>query len=87
MIFPVLWILTGGDDMCVAMDRSERSYQLLGGYAAGQHLYKLQSDSNDESMHIVFSPHRPYANGEPPRVKLPTLNATTELLLQACDYY
>ncbi|PON52426.1 TTHA0068-like domain containing protein [Parasponia andersonii] len=66
-----------GDDMCVAMDRSERSYQLLGGYAAGQHLYKLQTDSNDLTMHIVFCPHhRSYANGEPPRVKLPKLHAT-----------
>ncbi|XP_062111830.1 uncharacterized protein LOC133823209 isoform X2 [Humulus lupulus] len=74
------------DDMCVAMDQSERSYQLLGGYAAGQHLYKLQSDSNGQTIHIVFSPHMSYANGEPQRVKLPTLNATTELL-EACDYY
>ncbi|XP_024031205.1 uncharacterized protein LOC21410562 isoform X2 [Morus notabilis] len=75
-----------GDDLCVAMDQSERSYLLLGGYAAGQHLYKLQSDSDDQTMYIVFSPDGSYANGEPPRVKLPILNATTELL-EACDYY
>ncbi|XP_050262491.1 uncharacterized protein LOC126706943, partial [Quercus robur] len=34
------------NDLCLTMDRSERSYQLLGGYGAGQHLYSLQSDLN-----------------------------------------
>ncbi|KAL5546917.1 hypothetical protein UlMin_006604 [Ulmus minor] len=66
------------DDLCVTMDQSERSYQLLGGYAAGQHLYKLETDSN-QTMYVVFSPPS-YANGEPPKVKLPTLNATAQLL-------
>lgn len=75
-----------GDDMCIAMDRSERSYQLLGGYAAGQHLYNLESDSNDQTIYIVFSPQGSYANGEPPKVKLPTLKATAELL-ETCEYY
>ncbi|KAM6588945.1 hypothetical protein CsatA_011550 [Cannabis sativa] len=69
------------DDMCVRMDQSERSYQLLGGYGAGQHLYKLQSDSsNEQTMHIVFCPNMSYVNGHPQKVKLPTLNATTQLL-------
>lgn len=72
--------------MCIAMDRSERSYQLLGGYAAGQHLYYLESDSNDRTIYIVFNPQGSYANGEPPRVKLPTLKATAELL-ETCEYY
>ncbi|CAB4316473.1 unnamed protein product [Prunus armeniaca] len=71
------------EDLCVTMDQSERSYQLLGGYAAGQLLYTLQSDPN-ETMYIVFSPHRSY-DSEPPKVKLPTLNATAEHLV-ACQY-
>lgn len=73
----------GTEDLCVTMDQSERSYQLLGGYAAGQLLYTLQSDPN-ETMYIVFSPHRSY-DSEPPKVKLPTLNATAEHLV-ACQY-
>lgn len=80
---------TGSDDLCVTMDQSERSYQLLGGYAAGQHLYNLQTDSdNDEITYIVFCPQRSYgSNGEPEptKVKLPTLYATTELL-KAYEY-
>lgn len=68
-----------GDDICVAMDRSERSYQLLGGYAAGQHLYRLES-SPEGTSYIVFAPGGSYPNGEPPRVKLPTLHATEEHL-------
>ncbi|KAI3776247.1 hypothetical protein L1987_46020 [Smallanthus sonchifolius] len=34
------------DDMCVAMDHSETSYKLLGGYGAGQHLYWLEMDGS-----------------------------------------
>ncbi|XP_004288745.1 PREDICTED: uncharacterized protein LOC101300857 [Fragaria vesca subsp. vesca] len=70
-----------GDDVCVAMDRSERSYQLLGRYAAGQLLYTLQLQAVDDSetMYIVFRPQRSYG-GEPPKVKLPTLDATTQHL-------
>ncbi|KAL7194829.1 hypothetical protein ACSBR1_035118 [Camellia fascicularis] len=67
------------DDFCIALDQSERSYQLLGGYAAGQRLYCLESDPND-IMYIVFCPERSYGTGEPPRVKLPTLNASGEHL-------
>ncbi|PRQ45815.1 putative TTHA0068-like domain-containing protein [Rosa chinensis] len=71
-----------GDDVCVAMDRSERSYQLLGRYAAGQLLYTLQLQADDdpnETMYIVFHPRMSYG-GEPQKVKLPTLNATTQHL-------
>ncbi|CAL5422922.1 unnamed protein product [Camellia sinensis] len=71
--------LEGTDDFCIALDQSERSYQLLGGYAAGQRLYCLESDPND-IIYIVFCPERSYGTGEPPRVKLPTLNASGEHL-------
>ncbi|XP_052177025.1 uncharacterized protein LOC127791212 [Diospyros lotus] len=73
------------DHLCLALDQSERSYQLLGGYAAGQNLYSLQSDPN-ETLYIVFCPER-YVNGssEPPRVKLPVLHASEEHLMEV-DY-
>ncbi|GMI64811.1 hypothetical protein HRI_000150400 [Hibiscus trionum] len=67
-----------GDDLCVTMEQSERSYLLLGGYAAGQHLYHLQTDSN-EVVYLVFCPQRPdgsaQASGPSPRVRLPVLKA------------
>lgn len=61
------------------MDRSERSYQLLGGYAAGQNLYQLQQDPTEDVAYIVFSPEGT-RNGELLRVKLPTLSANEEHL-------
>ncbi|KAM7270643.1 hypothetical protein ACFE04_029857 [Oxalis oulophora] len=70
-----------GDDMCVAMDRSERSYQLLGGYAAGQEIYCLELDSKNAMLYVVFSPKPQRSSFEPPRVKLPTLTATEDHLL------
>ncbi|KAF3441363.1 hypothetical protein FNV43_RR15277 [Rhamnella rubrinervis] len=76
------------EDLCIAMDQSERSYQLLGGYGAGQRLYNLQSesDSNNQNMYIVFCPQSSYGNGtKPTKVKLPTLYATTQLL-KAYEY-
>ncbi|XP_022766273.1 uncharacterized protein LOC111311158 [Durio zibethinus] len=73
-----------GDDLCVTMEQSERSYLLLGGYAAGQHLYHLQTDSN-QVMYIVFCPQRPYgsaqASASSPRVRLPILKAAEGHLL------
>ncbi|KAF8398098.1 hypothetical protein HHK36_017024 [Tetracentron sinense] len=72
------------DDFCLAMDRSERSYQLLGGFAAGQRLYHLESDLN-ETLYIVFCPEGSYSTGRPIRVKVPTLHATEEHL-KACEY-
>lgn len=63
------------------MDQSERSYQLLGGYGAGQRLYHLDGDP-DGVMYIVFFPEMPQVTTEPAkRVKLPVLNATEEYLL------
>ncbi|ESR42955.1 hypothetical protein KPL70_018171 [Citrus sinensis] len=71
------------DDICLAMDQSERSYQLLGDYAAGQQLYHLESDHN-QIMYIVFDPQRSYGSDDKSiKVKLPTLNATEEHLM-AC---
>ncbi len=70
--------------MCVAMEQSERSYLLLGGYAAGQHLYHLHTDSN-EITHIVFSPQRSNASSsELQKVRLPILEAREEHLT-ACS--
>lgn len=68
------------DDLCLTMDQSERSYQLLGGYGAGQQLYSLQNEHNNVA-YIVFC-RQPYSDPTgPPKVKLPTLNAREEHLL------
>ncbi|CAN8284740.1 unnamed protein product [Cochlearia groenlandica] len=72
------------EDMCLTMDGSDRSYQLLGGYAAGQSIYSLETvvDFNNgmsETTLILFSPSS--STSEPTRVKLPTLNATDKHLL------
>ncbi|XP_057722170.1 uncharacterized protein LOC130936164 isoform X1 [Arachis stenosperma] len=68
------------EDMCVAMDQTERSYQLLGEYAAGQRVYDLEL-GHDAIVYIVFCPQGSYGITEAPRVKLPTLKATTEHLM------
>lgn len=66
--------------MCVAMNQSERCYQLLGEYGAGQRVYDLEL-ANDASVYIVFYPRGSNdAATEPVRVKLPKLRATTEHL-------
>ncbi|KAJ9547976.1 hypothetical protein OSB04_020519 [Centaurea solstitialis] len=76
------------DDMCVAMDQSETSYKLLGGYGAGQHLYWLEMDGS-ASLYIVFSPDRSLtdtnANSNKPRVRLPILYASQEHLMELED--
>lgn len=60
------------------MDRSERSYQLLGDYAAGQHIYRLESNPVDGIMYVVFQPPKfnDFDKFEKQMTKLPTLNAT-----------
>ncbi|XP_058107580.1 uncharacterized protein LOC131251089 [Magnolia sinica] len=73
------------DDFCLAMDGSERSYQLLGSFAAGQHLYRLESDPGSDNLYIAFFPEGPYNSHKPARVKVPTLHATEEHL-KACEY-
>ncbi|CAH2058571.1 unnamed protein product [Thlaspi arvense] len=72
------------EDMCVTMDQSDRSYQLLGGYAAGENIYSLETvvDFNNgmsETSAILFSPSS--SSSEATRVKLPTLAATDKHLL------
>ncbi|EOA28549.1 hypothetical protein CARUB_v10024764mg [Capsella rubella] len=76
------------EDMCVTMDQSDRSYQLLGGYAAGQSIYSLETlvDFNNgmsETTSILFSPSS--SSSEPTRVKLPTLTATDKHLIDLTD--
>ncbi|CAH8371485.1 unnamed protein product [Eruca vesicaria subsp. sativa] len=72
------------EDMCLTMDQSDRSYQLLGGYAAGESIYSLETmiDFNNgmsETSVILFSPSS--SSSEPTRVKLPTLAATDKHLI------
>ncbi|GJR25038.1 uncharacterized YpuF [Tanacetum coccineum] len=69
------------DDMCVAMDQSETSYKLLGGYGAGQHLYWLEIDGS-ASFYIVFCPDRSNTSPDKPRVRLPILYASQEHLME-----
>ena len=74
----------GSEDMCLTMDQSDRSYQLLGGYAAGESIYTLETlvDFNNgmsEASVILFSPSS--SSSEPTRVKLPTLEVTNKHLL------
>ncbi|XP_042480403.1 uncharacterized protein LOC122061255 [Macadamia integrifolia] len=72
------------EDFCLTMDGSERSYQLLGGFASGKHLYHLENDQNDV-LYIVFNPEESYIDKEAVKVKVPTLHATEEHLM-ACTY-
>ncbi|XP_068658101.1 uncharacterized protein [Aristolochia californica] len=74
------------DDLCLAMDGSERSYQLLGSFAAGQRVYGLNKDT-DGTLYIVFCPEELQNLDRPVRVKLPTLNATEEHLKISCGYF
>lgn len=69
------------DDFCVTMDGSEKSYKLLGNFAAGQQLYEIQRAENDQ-LYIFFFP-KGLAKQESedyaivtPEVKLPVLEAT-----------
>ncbi|CAL4995790.1 unnamed protein product [Urochloa decumbens] len=78
------------DELCLTMDGSPTSYQLLGNFAAGQQLYRLVEqaygdDARDggASSSIVFSvsaDHRTSQASVPPTVKLPTLHATEQHL-------
>ncbi|TVU50700.1 hypothetical protein EJB05_02080, partial [Eragrostis curvula] len=42
------------DELCLTMDGSPTSYQLLGNFAAGQQLYRLEADA-DGASNIIFS--------------------------------
>jgi len=77
-VFP--WNWAGSENVCVRMDRSERSYELLGEYASGKRVYDLELCS-DASVYIVFCPQGSNGSSEAPRVKLPKLKATMEHLV------
>ena len=75
------------DDLCLTMDGSATSYQLLGNFAAGQKLYRLETTTSadgDGVPTIIFS-----ASSRLVRVKLPTLSATEHHLaaLQCTSEY
>uniref|UniRef100_A0A0E0F8W2 DUF309 domain-containing protein n=1 Tax=Oryza meridionalis TaxID=40149 RepID=A0A0E0F8W2_9ORYZ len=79
------------DDLCLTMDGSATSYQLLGNFAAGQKLYRLETATGadgdgdgDGIPTIIFS-----ASSRLVRVKLPTLSATEQHLaaLQCTSEY
>nr|GMC95559.1 putative TTHA0068-like domain protein [Ipomoea batatas] len=69
------------EDLCLAMDQSEISYQLLGGYAAGQQLYILVRD-DDGITYLVFCHDRYITAGQNPRIKIPILMASEEHLME-----
>lgn len=62
------------EEMCVAMDGSATTYQLLGDFAAGQRLYRLGA-GEDGVPAIVFSAGGGGGGGRS-SVKLPVLHAT-----------
>ncbi|KZV27390.1 hypothetical protein F511_02499 [Dorcoceras hygrometricum] len=69
------------DEFCETMDVSERSYQLLGGYAAGERLYYLELDRN-WNAYIVFSPDKYRGKQvEPPMIKIPVLEASEQHIM------
>uniref|UniRef100_A0A0A9GHN3 Uncharacterized protein n=1 Tax=Arundo donax TaxID=35708 RepID=A0A0A9GHN3_ARUDO len=76
------------DDLCLTMDGSPSSYQLLGNFAAGQQLYQLEADADGASNIIFSAPTTDHASqAVPPKVKLPTLNATEQnLSALQCTY-
>ncbi|XP_021733258.1 uncharacterized protein LOC110700064 [Chenopodium quinoa] len=80
------------EDFCLTMEQTERSYQLLEGYGAGQRLYFLEEiDDDDHNNHItylVFDPQKSYgATSLPPtKVKLPILEATRNHLMSFENY-
>lgn len=70
------------DDLCITMDQSERSYQLLGGYAAGQQLYRVANDDVGNNFYLVFCPDKFHSTGEHQRIKIPILRATEDHLVE-----
>ena len=75
-------IASGTDEMCLAMDGSATSYQLLGDFAAGQRLYMLGVDA-DGVPSILFSGGASSDQSTPVlappcTVKLPALHATEQ---------
>ncbi|XP_057785324.1 uncharacterized protein LOC131004149 isoform X2 [Salvia miltiorrhiza] len=70
------------EQVCVAMDQSERSYQLLGGYAAGERLYHLEIDRS-WNAYIVFLPEKyRQTAAAPPSIKIPLLEASEQHVME-----
>ncbi|PUZ62816.1 hypothetical protein GQ55_3G017000 [Panicum hallii var. hallii] len=77
------------DYLCLTMDGSPSSYQLLGNFAAGQQLYRFEADDTDNgASSIIFSVSDDRTAQEAHhRVKLPTLHATEQNLTDLqCAY-
>jgi hypothetical protein len=80
---------SGTDYLCLTMDGSPSSYQLLGNFAAGQQLYRFEADDTDNgASSIIFSVSDDRTAQEAHhRVKLPTLHATEQNLTDLqCAY-
>ena len=73
----VFLLCIGSEDLCIAMDGSQRSYQLLGNFASGKHLYELHR--TDEELFIVFIASE---MADPLKVKVPSLTMTGDDLLK-----
>ncbi|CAN1139566.1 hypothetical protein LINPERHAP2_LOCUS11352 [Linum perenne] len=74
------------EDICLAMDQTEISYQLLGGYGAGQQIYSLGKDEQSGEVvgetFLKFLPPTSSTGGvDTMKLKLPTLDVTHEHLL------
>ncbi|XP_062181773.1 uncharacterized protein LOC133886058 [Phragmites australis] len=75
------------DELCLTMDGSPSSYQLLGNFAAGQQLYRLEADADGASRIIFSASDDRVSQAVPPAVKLPTLHATEQnLRALQCTY-
>lgn len=78
------------EDYCLAMDQSEKSYKLLGGYGARHSMYSLDLETDYRVAYIVFCPegvesYSAVAPADRPRIKLPNLHATQQQLMDL-DY-
>ncbi|KAL3506775.1 hypothetical protein ACH5RR_032157 [Cinchona calisaya] len=69
------------EDLCLTINQSERSYQLLGSYAANQPLYRVETTNQENYSFIVFCPERFHATSEQIRIKLPFLQASEDHLM------
>lgn len=83
-------VCLGIEDYCLAMDQSERSYKLLGGYGARHRMYSLDLETDYRVAYIVFCPegvelYSAVAFADRPRIKLPNLHATQQQLMDL-DY-
>lgn len=71
------------EDLCLTMDGSKQSYQLLGDFAAGQHLYEIRRAENDQLYIFFITPtvanleYKDYATASL-KVKVPLLNTTAD---------